>query len=136
MEIKPAHDTKHENLEHGVDGHQHCGGFAVGTGQISPHQDHGDTAGKADDDEAGAQLGVVRQEQPRQGEHHQRAHQPVENERDRHQALVGRDFSSLVIANLGQRRVHHDEEAKRDGNGDAAYLDAIEGVGKPRRGIA
>ncbi|MBP2333206.1 hypothetical protein JOF33_001905 [Corynebacterium freneyi] len=115
LQVEPAEHAEHEHLEDGVDGHEHGGGFAVAAGQVAPHEDHGDAAGEADDDQPGAQGGLVGEENPGQGEHEGGANHPVEQQRDGHEPFVGGDFAGLVVADLRQRRVHHHQQAEGDG---------------------
>src|SRR5699024_9158062 len=67
-EVEPAEDGEHDDLEDRVDRHQHRGRLAVAAGQVVPDHDHGDATGQTDDDEPGAVLGKVGQENPGQGE--------------------------------------------------------------------
>ena len=127
-EVEPAEDGEHDHLEHRVDRDQHGGGLAVAAGQVVPDDDHRDAAGQADDDQPGAVLGQVRQEQPGQGEHQRRAEDPVQNQRAEQQLAVAGDRVEAVVADLGQYRVHHDQQADGDRQRDAVDLNGAQRV--------
>jgi hypothetical protein len=138
-EVEPAERGEGEDLEDRVEGDEDGGGLAVTAGQVVPDDDHGDAAGEADDDQAGAVLGQVGQEDPRQGEHQRGAEDPVEPG-SRSSSAVGGDRAEAVVADLGQRRVHHDEQPDRDRQRDAVQLHRVErrrpgpGSCRPRAG--
>lgn len=81
IEVEPAEQAEGEDLEDGVERDQDGRGLAVAAGQIVPDDDHGDTAGEADDDQAGAVLRQVGQEDPGQREHDRRSDDPVDDQR-------------------------------------------------------
>ena len=97
-------------------------------GEVVPDEDHGDAAGEADDDQAGAQLGEVGEEHPGEGEHQQRADHPVQDERDAQGAAVGELVADVRVADLGQDRVHHRQQPDGDRQRDGVDLDALERV--------
>jgi len=51
--------------------------LAVSTGQVVPQQDHRDAPRESDEDDAGSVCRLVGQQEPGEGEHHQRANDPV-----------------------------------------------------------
>lgn len=132
VEIEPAEQTERDDLEDGVQRDEYGGRLAVAARQVVPDDDHGDAAGEADDDQAGAVLGQVRQEGPRQGEHDGRADDPVDDQRGHHQRAVAGHGDEPVVADLGEDRIHHDEQAERDRQGDPADLDLRQRVVHPR----
>ncbi len=132
VEVEPAEQAEGDDLEDRVEGDQDGGCLAVAAGQVVPDDDHGDAAGEADDDQAGAVGGQIGKEGPRQGEHHRRPDQPVDDQRGDHQPLVARDGVEPVVAHLGQHRIHHHQQADGDRQGDTADLDLGEGVVQPR----
>ena len=74
-----------------------------------------------------AGMWADREQQPGQREHDSRADHPVEHQRrDQHPPVPG-DRSELVVADLGQHRVHHhqqpDEDRQRSARG---HLDGVE----------
>ena len=70
----------------------------------------------------------VRQQQPRQGEHQRRADHPVEQDRGHQQPLVAGDVAELVVADLGQHRVHHHQQPDGDRQRHRPDLDRGERV--------
>ena len=114
-------DREEEHLEDRVEGDQAGAVFAVALGQVIPDDDHGDTTGKADHDQADHVLGLVVQEDHRQAEHQDRANDPVLDERQPENLGVAEDRPHLLVADLGQRRVHHQDET--DGDGDVGRPD-------------
>ncbi|KAJ6438195.1 bZIP transcription factor domain-containing protein [Purpureocillium lavendulum] len=57
-----------DHLQDRVDGHEDGAVLCVAARQPVPDEDHGDTAGEAHEDEAGAQVGLVGEEGPREGQ--------------------------------------------------------------------
>ncbi len=90
------------------------GGFAVAASEVVPDEHHGDAAGEADDDQTGAVLGQVGEEQPGESEHEGGPDHPVEDEGGAHELAVGGDLADLGVADLGQYRVHHGEQPDGD----------------------
>jgi hypothetical protein len=119
-----------DDLEDGVERDEDRGGLPVPAGEVVPDEDHRDAAGQADD-EAGAVLRQVGQQQPREGEHERGSEDPVEQDRHREQGPVAGDVPELVVADLRQHRVHHHEQAHGDGQRHRADLDRGEGVVEP-----
>ena len=109
-------DREEEHLEDRVEGDQAGAVFGVALGQVVPDDDHGDAAGEADHDEPDHVLGLVAQEEHGQAEHQDRANDPVLHERQPEDLGVAEDRAHLLVADLGQRRVHHQDEADGDGN--------------------
>lgn len=128
VEVEPAQQAEREDLEHRVQCDQDGGGLPVAAGEVVPDDDHGDAAGETDDDQAGAVLGQVRQEDPRQREHDGGPDDPVDDQRGHHQLLVAGHAVESVVADLGEHRVHHHQQAERDRQGDTADLDLGERV--------
>ena len=89
-EVEPAEQRVGDDLEERVDRDQQRGRLAVGAGEVAPDQHHRDAAGEADDDQPGAVLGLVGQQQPGEREHQQRPDHPVEDQRGDEQAPLGR----------------------------------------------
>ena len=132
LEVEVAQGGEREDLEDGVERDQDRRGLPVTAGEVVPDQDHGDAPGEADDDQAGAVLRQVGQEQPGQGEHQRRADDPVEHDGGDQQRAVRGDVADLVVADLGQHRVHHHQQADGDRQGDRADLDLRQGVVQAR----
>ena len=114
-------DRVEEHLEHRVEGHQSGGVLAVALGQLVPDDDHGDTAGQADHDHALHEPGLVGQEQDGEEEHEDGTDDPVLHQREPQDLRVAEDVSQFLVVHLGERRVHHDDEA--DGYGDRSGAD-------------
>ena len=129
-------DRVEEHLEHRVEGHQSGGVLAVALGQLVPDDDHGDAAGQADHDHALHEPGLVGQEQDGQEEHEDGADDPVLHEREPQDPPVAEDIPQLLVVDLGQRRVHHDDEPDGDGDGGGADGGALDGLADLRPDIA
>jgi hypothetical protein len=109
-------DREEEHLEDRVEGDQPRAVLGVALGQVVPDDDHRDAAGETDHDQPEHVLGLVAQEEHGQAEHQDRAEDPVLKS-DRPSTLrVAEDWAHLLVADLGQRRVHHQDEP--DGDGD------------------
>ena len=74
------------------------------------------------------QLGQVGEEHPREGEHQQRTDQPVEDQREARGCAGRRARRRRGVADLGQHRVHHRQQADRDRQRDRVDLDPLEAV--------
>ncbi len=144
LNTEPGRDQGHEqvgvdrieqHLKDRVEGHQSRAVFGIALGQVIPHDDHGDAAGEADHDEAHHVLGLVAQKEQRQPGHQHRPHHPVLQQGQAKHALVAEDLAQLFVANLGQRRVHHQDEPDGDGprrrSRAAGAIQALDGVRKP-----
>ncbi len=114
-------DAVEQHLEDAVEGHQPGGVIGVAFGQLIPDDDHGDAARQPDHDQPGHVFGVAAQEDDRQQEHQDRADDPVLQQRQAQHLPVAEDLAQLVIMHLGQRRVHHQDQA--DGDGDVGGAD-------------
>ncbi len=88
----------------------------VAVGQVVPDQHHRDAARQAHQDESHGVSGKVSQQQHGEQEHDHRPDDPVLEERQGEDPLVPQNDPELLVAHLGQRRVHHEDEA--DGDGD------------------
>ena len=102
------------------------GELSAPAGQVVPDEDHRDAAGEADDDQPGAQLGQVRQEHPREGEHQRGPDDPVQHQGQTQGAAVGQLVADVAVADLGQDRIHHGQQPDRDRQRDGVDLDALE----------
>ena len=85
---EPGVDAEEEHLEDGVEGHESRAVLGVALGQVVPHDDHGDAARQADEDQAQHVLRPVAQEEHGQAEHEQRTDDPVLQERQAQHLLV------------------------------------------------
>ena len=114
VKVEVPEQREGHDLEQRVDRHQHSCRLPVPAGQVVPDQDHGDAASEADDDQPGPVGGKVGQQQPGEREHDGRADDPVEHQRrDEHPSIPG-DGAELVVAQLGEHRVHHDQQTDED----------------------
>ena len=125
VEVEPAEAGEGDDLEDRVQGDQYGGGLPVTAGQVVPDDHHGDAASKPDDDQAGAVRRKVGQEYPGEGEHQRGAEDPVHQQRADQQPAVAGDGVEPVVADLGQHRVHHDQQPDRDRQADAIDLHGL-----------
>ena len=130
-QVEPAEQRVGDDLEEGVDGDQQGGALAVAAGEVVPDQHHRDAAREADDDEAGAVLGLVGEEDPGEREHQRRPDDPVQDQRDAEHAAVAVHRADLLVAHLREDGVHHQQQADRDRQGDGADPQRVEGVVEP-----
>ena len=126
LQVEEAQRGVEQDLEDRVQRDQHGGHLPVAARQVGPDQHHRDAAGQADQDHPGAVGGLVRQQQPGQREHHRRADHPVEQQRDGHHPAVGGDPPDLGVADLGQHRVHHQQQPERDRQAGAVDRDPVQ----------
>ena len=124
-EKEPGIDAVEEHLEDAVEGDQAGGVVGVAARQLVPHDDHGDAAGEADEDEAGAVFRVSAQEDDGEHEHQHRADDPVLDEREAEHLAIAKDLAQPLVLHLGQRRIHHEDEADGDGDVGGAGLEAL-----------
>ena len=108
--------------------------FPSAEGKVVPDEDHVDAAGQPDDDQAGAELGEIGEEQPGQGERQGRPDHPTEDEGEGDGPSVGRDGADASVTDLGQDRVHHGQQADGDRQRDGADLHLVEPVVEVREG--
>ena len=92
---------------------------------------HRDAAREADDDDAGAVRGLVGEEQPGEREHERRRDDPREEQRDAEHAAVAAHLAHVLVADLRQDRVHHQQQPERDRQADRADLELVEEVVEP-----
>ena len=99
--------------------------IGVSLGQLIPHNHHGDAASEADQDQPGPVLWIAAQKDHRQRKHQHRPNDPV---------LYQRQSQHLAIAklHLGQRRIHHQNQAHGDGDVRRACLVALQQRGHTR----
>ena len=117
----PGVDRIEKNLEDRVERDEAGGVFVVSFRQFIPDDHHGDAARQADHDEARHVLGIAAQEDDCQRKHQHRADHPVLHQGEKQDFLVPEDFSEFLIADFGERRVHHQDQA--DGNGNRCSAD-------------
>ena len=132
----PGEDAVEEHLEDAVEGHEAGGVLGVAPGQLVPDDHHGDAARQADHDEADHVLGVVVQEDDGQEEHQERADEPVLHEREAEDLVVAEDVAELLVLHLGERRIHHHDEADGDGDVGRAHRPLLDELGQAREGPA
>ena len=126
LQVEEAQRGVEQDLEDRVERDQDRGHLAVAAGQVGPDQHHRDAPGQADQDDPGAVGGLVREQQPGQREHDRRADHPVEQQRDGHHPAVGGDPPDLGVADLGQHRVHHQQQPERDRQAGAVDRDLVQ----------
>ena len=126
LQVEPAERGEGDDLEHRVDRDQHGGRLPVAAGQVVPDQHHRDAPGQPDDDQAGAVRGLV-------GENSQArvniSAGPItqlstsEETEQRRSPVIG---AHVAVADLGQHRVHHQQQP--DGDREATGVD-LDGFG-------
>ena len=132
----PGEEAVEEHLEDAVEGDEAGGVLGVALGELVPDDDHGDAARQADHDEADHVLGVVVQEDDRQEEHEQRPDDPVLHQREPEDPVVAKDVAELLVLHLGERRIHHHDEADGDGDVGGADVERVDEVGHAGEGPA
>ncbi len=78
---EPAQDRVGQDLEDRVESHQHRRQLDRAAGEGIPDEHHRDATRQADDDQAVAVGGEVREQQPGERKHHDRPDDPVEQQR-------------------------------------------------------
>ena len=66
--------------------------------------------------------GIAAKEEDGQDEHQDRADDPVLHQRQRQDLAVAEDVAQFLVFHLGQRRIHHQDEADGDGDVGRARL--------------
>ena len=125
-------DRVEQDLEDRVEGHEAGGVLGVAAREVVPHDDHRDAPGEPDQDEPGHVLRVVAQEDHRQREHQQRTDDPVLDQRQREDPHVPEDPADLLVADLRERRVHHQDQADRDRDRGRPHAQPVEEGDDPR----
>ena len=108
----PRVETEGHNLEDAVERDQTGAVFAVALGQVVPNEDHGDAAGDAHEDEADHVVRVIAEKKDRQDKHQDRTNHPVLQQRQPDDLRVGENLGHLLVAHLGQGRIHHEDQAR------------------------
>lgn len=134
-EEHPGVDPVQQHLEDRVQRHQSGHQVRVPTGEVVPHQHHRDAARQPHEDEALRIPRHVPEEHDRQGEHHQRPDHPVLDEREREHPAVAERGAELLIADLGQGRVHHQDQPDRDRDVGGPHLPPLDEGLEPGRGV-
>lgn len=80
FDVKESEGREEDYLQDGVEGDQDGAVISVAVGQVRPDEHHGDTSCYADEDEALAKIGAVREEGPCETAHEERGEDPVEDE--------------------------------------------------------
>ena len=124
-----------EHLKDAVDGDETGNVVGVAFGQFVPHQHHCDAAGDADQDQAAHVGRFTAQKDDCEQEHQHGADEPVLHQREPEDALVAKDLAQLLVADLRQRRKHHDDEADGDRDVRRAGLKAVDEAGRGRNEV-
>ena len=132
----PGIKTVEEHLKDAVDGHESGHIVRVAFRQLVPDQHHRNAASDADQDQATHISRFAAQEDDGQEKHQHRADDPVLHLRQAENALVAEDLSKLFVADLRQRRKHHDDEADGDGDIRCAALKAVDEGCRGRNEVA
>ena len=114
LQVEEREGGIQQDLEDRVQRDQHGGHLPVTARQVGPDQHHRDAPGQPDQDDPGPVRRLVRQQQPGQREHHRRADHPVQQQRGGHHPPVRGDPPDLVVTDLRQHRVHHQQQPERD----------------------
>ena len=114
-EVEPAEQRVGDDLEDRVEDDEDRRTVVVAAREVVPDEDHRDAAREADDDHAGAVRRLVGEEDPGEREHQQRGDDPGQEERDGEEAAVPRvALAQVLVADLREDRVHHQQQAERD----------------------
>ncbi|MNK96962.1 hypothetical protein D3C87_1172740 [compost metagenome] len=108
---QPGHEAVGEDLETAVEGHQTRTVLLAAAAEIVPHQHHGDAARQAYQDEAHHVARLIMQKHQGDDEHQYRAHQPVHHQGEGDGAAIPGHGAHGAVIHLGERRVHHQDEA-------------------------
>ncbi len=117
---------KKQDLEDGVKCHKPCAVLRVSRGQIIPHDNHGNTAGQPDHDQAHHIFVMAAEKGNGEQEHQDGADHPVLDQGKCKHFKITKYVTQLLIPHLGKGRVHHQDQS--DGNGDigGAHLKMID----------
>ena len=129
---EPCVDAVEEHLKDAVEGHQSGGVIGVSLRQLIPHNHHGDAARQANQNQPGPVLRIAAQKDDRQRKHQHRADHPVLHQREAQHLAIAKDLAQPLILHLGQRRIHHQDQAHGDGNVRRARLIALQQRGHIR----
>lgn len=124
-----------EDLGEAIEGDEACGVLGAAFGEVVPDENHGDAAGDTDEDEAGHVAGLIAEEDDRENPHEDGADEPILHEGEAEDAGVAEDFGELLIADFGERWVHHDDEpdGERDvGGAEGDRAEKFLGIGEEK----
>ena len=128
-------DAVEQHLENTIESHQARRVLGIALRQLVPHDHHGDAARQPDQDQADHVLRVVVQEEDGQHEHQDRADDPVLHQRQAQHLDVPEDLGQALILHLGERRIHHQDQADRDQDVGRPDLEAVDELLNPRNEI-
>jgi hypothetical protein len=123
---EPGEHAVEQHLEDAVEGDEARGVLRISAGQLVPDDHHGDAARQAHHDEPDHVLRVVVQEDDREEEHDPRADQPVLDQRQPEDPVIAEHVAELLVPHLGERRIHHHDQADGDGYVGGADAEAID----------
>ena len=129
---EPRIDRIEEHLEDRVEGDEARRILGVALGELVPDDHHRDAAGEPDHDEPDRVLGLVREEREGQAEHEERPDHPVLDEREPEDPRVPEDLGELLVSDLRERRVHHEDEPHRNRNRGRADREPRDAFGDRR----
>ena len=129
-------DRVEQDLEDRVEGHEPGAVLGVATRQLVPHDDHGDAAGQTDQDQTHHVFMVTGEKADRQQKHEDRADHPVLHQRQRQDLHIAKYPGQLFITDLGQGRVHHQDQARGDGDRGRPHVEAADPGAETRPGPA
>lgn len=121
----PSVYRKEQDLEDRVESHQTGGILGVTFGQVVPYEYHGDAAGQPDNDQPHHILRIRAKENYGQEKHQHRPDYPVLDQAKGQDFIVPEYLAHLFITDLGQGRVHHEDEADGDGNVGGSYAEFV-----------
>src|SRR6202012_391457 len=117
--------TVEEHLKDTVDGDEASNIVRVAFGKLIPDEHHRDAARDADQNEASQVCRLAAQKDDGRKEHEDGPDHPVLDEGQRQYPLVAEYVSQLLVADLRQRRKHHDDEPDGNGNVRSSALKAV-----------
>ena len=101
--------------------------FRIALGQIVPHDHHGDAPRQPDHDQTDHVLGMtVQKNRTGQREHQNWSDDPVLDERQGKHFPVVKHVAQFLVLHFCQRRVHHQDQAQRDGKVGGIHLKAVD----------
>ena len=97
-------------------------------GQIVPHDHHGDAAGQTDQDQPHHVFLVPGKKGDGQQKHQHGPDHPVLDQGQQEHLHIAKHLPQMLVFDLGQGRVHHQNQADGDRNVGRAHLEIVDDV--------
>ena len=133
---QPRIDAEEQHLKDRIEGNQTGRVLGRALGDLVPDDDHGDAARQTDHDQADHVFRLVGQKDDGQREHQERPDDPVLEQRQAEDLAVGEDIGQFLVAHLGERRIHHQDQAQGNRDVGRADLEGIDEILGPRHEVA